>query len=255
MPNWVENLLTIENVSSERLEEIRGKIAGTESKIDKNGRNTVIIQRAIDFQKICPVPAVLEIEDSSLGDKGYEIFCEIMANEKSMDPVKEYNIHCEIMAGEGSMDPNIAANLENKFKDYCNKLQEEDKQKAFRLGMQYYINLSEYSCKTSNDWCYDNWGTKWNSKMSISVSANEIFFLTANNPPLEIIMLLGAEFKDAKFELSYSSESNLAGIFSVHGFKEEMHDYSEDLQDSFDYLRNKLRRMKHKFEQLTNSDY
>jgi len=232
MPNWVENLLTIKNATPERIEEIRSKIAGMEHNIDENGRKTVIIQRAIDFHKICPVPNTLEIEDSSLGDEGYDILNKIMTYEESMDPEN-------------------APDLEQKFREYWIESQKENIQKAFRLGKKYYLNFKEYGCKTSIDWCYDNWGTKWNSHMAISVSKREIFFLTANQPPFGIIMLLGADFKDAHFELSYSSESNKAGIFSVHGIN-ETHNYSDNPPDKFDNIRKKLRQLKHTFEKFPN---
>lgn len=232
MANWVENLLIIKNVSSKRLAEIRSKFAGTEANTDRKNKNKGIIQRTIDFRKICPIPAELNIEDSSLGEEGYEILNKIMTFEESMDP-------------------DNAPNLEEKFREHCNEMSEKEIKKAFQLGKQYYLNFREFGCMTAVDWCYDNWGTKSNSIMAISISENELFFLTAWEPPLGIIMLLGAEFKDAQFELSYSSENGEAGVYIING-DNETHDFSEFPPDKLDDLRVKLRKMKHSFEEFPN---
>lgn len=164
MPNWVENLLVIDNVPDERLEEIKRAIVGLEYRRDENTRKLFQIKRAIDFQKIIRAP------------RDYELFGE---------------------------DP--------------------------------------------QDWRTDNWGTKWNSFSNTVVSPNSIFFLTAWNPPLEIIMNLSLSFKDAQFTLSYSSESNTAGIFTIKDMKFN-HDHSDDLDDKFGTMRDELRAMKHRFE-------
>jgi len=164
MPNWVENLLVIDEVSPERLVEIRKAIAGLEYRRNEQTCKFFQIRRAIDFQKIIHAP------------HDYELFGE---------------------------DP--------------------------------------------QDWRSDNWGTKWNSLLNVVVCPNTIFFLTAWDPPLEIIMQLSQSFPDAKFSLSYSSESNTAGIFMIKNM-EITHDHSDDLDDKFGTMRNELRAMKHKFK-------
>lgn len=228
MPNWVENILRIEDVSDKRLEEIRSEISGSQSYIDEKTRNPYIYERVIDFRKIDPIPPELEIEDCVLGEKGYKILHKLEA-------------YHEIFYHE----PN--QNLEERFRKHFEKSSEEDIVKAFELGKQYYKNSYEHGCKTSNDWCIDNWGTKWNSLLCEAISPDEIFFLTAWDPPIPIISLLGVKFKDAKFVLQYSSESDPAGIYTVQGYA-FVHDFSENPPDKFDSLRKKMRIMKHKIE-------
>jgi hypothetical protein len=164
MPNWVENLLVIDEVPAERLVEIKIAIAGLEYRRNEQTRKFFQIRRAIDFQKIIQAP------------RDYELFGE---------------------------DP--------------------------------------------QDWRSDNWGTKWNSLLNVVVCPNTVFFLTAWDPPLEIIMQLSQSFPDAKFSLSYSSESNTAGIFMIKDM-EINHEHSDDLDDKFGAMRNELRAMKHKFK-------
>jgi len=171
MPNWVENLLVIDNVPEERLEEIKKGIAGLEYHRDEHTRKLFQIRRAIDFQKIIRAP-----------------------------------------------------------RDY--ELDGEDPQ----------------------DWRTDNWGTKWNSLLNVVVSSNTLFFLTAWNPPLQIIMQLSLLFPDARFSLSYSSESNTAGIFMVKDI-EINHDHSDDLDDKFGAMRDELRAMKHQFEKKMRESF
>jgi len=162
MPNWVENLLVIENVPDERLEEIKRAISGLEYRRDEKNRKHFQIRRAIDFQKIIRTPRELFGEDPQ-------------------------------------------------------------------------------------DWRTDNWGTKWNSLMNVVVCTNTLFFMTAWDPPLKIIMQLSQLFPDAQFSLSYSSESCTAGVFMMKDM-EINHDYSDDLDDKFGTMRDELRAMKHRFE-------
>lgn len=226
MPSWVENVLTIEAVSLEHLVEIRGFMAGNETRTKEDGKE-ITVERAIDFQKICPMPPELNIEDSSVGDEGYDIICKMSAHKDLDDP-----------------------NLYDKFKKLYLRRFKNDKefyvQKAFNLGRQYYQNWHEHGCKTWKEWRWDNWGTKWNSLSNEVVSPDEIFFMTASAPPIMVILSLSAKFPDAKFVLEYSSEDSTAGVFQIVDMKIS-HEHSDSPPDRFDKLRRKLRKMKHEY--------
>ncbi|MFA5217378.1 MAG: hypothetical protein WC388_00410 [Bacteroidales bacterium] len=103
-------------------------------------------------------------------------------------------------------------------------------------------------------WRNLNWGTKWNSILCTRISPNNFFFLTAWDPPYEIIYKLGRLFPDATFKMSFSSESNFAGILKVTGFYIELED-SNELGDQYDLLRDTLRKLKHKLMKEQNINY
>ena len=107
-------------------------------------------------------------------------------------------------------------------------------------------NLEEHG-ENELDWCSENWGTKWNSLNNKAITPNTIFFLTAWNPPLGIMVDLSYKFPEATFVLNHSSESGLSGIYTIRN-QIINHEFSIDYPDKFDKLRIKLRKLKHKFE-------
>lgn len=85
----------------------------------------------IDFNKIIPMPKELDIESGSRGEHGYESYCKY------------------VLSNNTSKEEWIANNDIDK--------------ECFELGEKYYNNVRYYGAKTWYEWCWDNWGTKWNA--------------------------------------------------------------------------------------------
>lgn len=163
MPNWVENVLVVDDSSKTKLKEILIAISGEDFQFDEDKCSNNNI-RIIDFNRIIPVPVLIDEESDE-----------------------------------------------------------------------------SFDCRV------DYWGTKWNSTLNRFVSANQIFFLTAWDPPFIIIEKLGLTYPDVVLKLYYSSESGRSGIYHINkGII--IHDYSDLLNDKFEKQRVRLKELKHKFE-------
>jgi hypothetical protein len=66
--------------------------------------------------------------------------------------------------------------------------------------------IEKYGAHNWYEWCLQNWGTKWNSYESSTISDNELYFLTAWSPPIRVIMELSKKFPENTFTLKYADE-------------------------------------------------
>ena len=111
----------------------------------------------------------------------------------------------EILSENGTVEKiqiNENNQTEQEFMDHCKYL--EDK----------------YGADNWYDWCYENWGCKWDiDDLSIDSQTDEeacISYVTAWNPNYEFISSLGLKFPNLTFELEYDEPlMELAGTFIV----------------------------------------
>lgn len=184
MPNHITNILTIGGVSQERLAEIRLAIMN-KGEDDEGG----ILM--IDFQKILPRPAELDIVSGGLGDLALQARHGVNPDEYFPMPDEE-------------------------AKKRYDELKEEDKKEAKRLGDLYFENIQKYGSKDWYDWSIKNWGTKWNAYEShaddemldneIVTYGDTITFKTAWSTPEPIIRKLSQMFPDADFHMTFADE-------------------------------------------------
>lgn len=111
----------------------------------------------VDFNRLIPMPASLDIEAGSRGETGYREYREFME------------------ASEGKT-PDERKALEQTYLDRFS----EDPE-IWELGKQYYENVEKYGCPNWYDWCVSNWNTKWNAYQCVPVAASDrrLEFLTA----------------------------------------------------------------------------
>lgn len=129
-----------------------------------------------DFNKIIPMPEELNVESGSRGEDGLEAYREYLRT--GVQP-KE---------------------ITNKY-GYKRTIEDE----TFELGKRYYDNIKKYGCTTWYDWCWNNWGTKWNA-YDIYVGDGEVIFNTAWNAPENVIRKLSELFQNVEIEHDYADE-------------------------------------------------
>lgn len=198
MPNWVTNILKI-GCNSKKLDEIKKNISS-----DK---------KAIDFDKIIPMPESLRVEDSSLGDLALHVLYYDMKSEFSdEDPYGEEDW--------GDTDKYKATwytddEAQKRWKEL------KDKEKATELAKRYKYNIDNYGSKTWYDWACKNWGTKWNASDS-EFNGNIITFDTAWATPYPIIQRLSQMYPEVKFSVAFADEDigNNCGKYVFMGGEE-----------------------------------
>ena len=160
-----------------------------------------------DFNKIIPMPEELNVEAGSRGDDGLEAY-------------REY-LRTGIQPKE----------ITNKY-GFKRVIEDED----FALGKRYYENIQKYGCANWYDWCWNRWGTKWNA-YDVSVSGEEIEFLTAWNAPEPVILKLSELFPNVEIEHDYADEDmgyNCGKLTYIDG---AMYDSTDFEQGSDEALR------------------
>jgi hypothetical protein len=230
MPNHVTNNLIVSGVSPERLTEILEKISGYQHyEPEYEGDKAEDKFRAIDFNKIIPMPESLNCISGSDGDTAL---------------LAVYGIGINRYFGTGQQEA----------KELLAKMDEKRKEDAIKLAEIYKHNYEEYGCTTWYEWCCENWGTKWNA-YSTERNENEIRFKTAWATPCKIIKELSKQYPDATFSVSYADEDlgQNCGRYTLHNGEllEEWYpegeeslrfaceitgyDYEEELQERAEY--------------------
>jgi Ferredoxin-like domain in Api92-like protein len=190
MPNHVTQQLIIVGAAASK---VLKHIAGNES--------------ALDFNKIIPMPIELDIEESSDGHMGLAAITGNCSKYLTFPWVKENCIRTPA-----------------EFTAYVERVRPQ----AIELARKYLSNKQKFGHMTWREWCYANWGTKWNA-----YSVNEpkvlheqatIRFDTAWSPAIPVIARLSQQFLSASFTLRYFDEGwGFAGeaIFGTRGQSDE----------------------------------
>jgi hypothetical protein len=134
-----------------------------------------------DFDKIIPMPKILNIESGSLGE---------MAHQLLFGTVK---------------DKYFPISFEEQQKRFA--AFDVDKQReAVELAIQYEDNLKKYGHTTWYGWCIEYWGTKWNSYSCEKESDNVYTFETAWSGVPKLIEKMSQQFPKVKILYKYSDE-------------------------------------------------
>lgn len=186
MPNHVTNILTI-NAEGDKLKEILTAIKGED--------------RALDFNRIIPMPESLNIESSSRG----------------VDAEEYIASKTKCAAKQTPKDKVIIEKFELRYKG-------EIFGEALRLGLTYIHNRKSYGYTTWYDWSCNHWGTKWNA-YDIHAEENTVTFDTAWCSPAPVFEELSRMFPDVEFVVVYADED--AGYNTGTGYfmngEEHMH--------------------------------
>ena len=183
MPNHVINILSFEGDKTkirQMLEDIKDDEYGLHS---------------VDFNKIIPMPPSLDLEASSRTQAGLAAY---------KDFIDVYTLGGTINT-EHLSDIPVAS--EQRFLKVRTDINHED----FALGKQAWNNLRQYGAATWYDWCYANWGTKWNAYgydgyEPASMPDDCIWFQTAWAEPKPVIEALARRYPDITIEHEWANE-------------------------------------------------
>lgn len=199
MPNWVKNIV---RTSDETMKKIKEKY---------------FTEGILDFDKIIPMPKSLQLTSGSITDMA--IFYAIIKK----SPKEQLEIAKILENNKNSIHNSIHKNYLNRINHYYNsenfKNIEEIAKKYIpediarelnittfeELGDAYINNIKKYGSDTWYDWCFENWGTKWNCSKCIS-NNNTIIFETAWSTPEPIFEKISKDFPEDIIEIDYADE-------------------------------------------------
>lgn len=187
MPNWVKNVLSVENCNEKRFDQICRFVKSEKS--------------LFDFNKIIPMPEDLHLEEGSANN-----FFKDLYRKYPGDAIIEglLGLECgihedELKAARRYIDGRNAP---------CGTSDLDILKESMRRGKQYIENQKRYGAETWYFWCSAHWGTKWNNLDDVIIPDGEMQweFNTAWTPPLPVIRVLSQMFPEVRFVLQYADE-------------------------------------------------
>ena len=172
MPDFIYCSLILKG-EQQHVQEVKEAI----SLIDEHDKH-----RAIDFNKIIPMPESLNINE----DSDAQMFYKRDYLKKPFD--------------------------ESEVKRFIS-MPTARKQEAKSLAKQYHKNKKLYGHTTWYDWSVEHWGTKWNAliddeERERNLTGEIIFFHTAWSPPIPIMNHLACKYPNVNFILEYFHEQD-----------------------------------------------
>ena len=206
MPNHVMNRLEFD-CPMERLREILGAICydGGSEEAERTGIGT------IDFNKIIPMPATLNIEAGSRTMDGVNLYLTSLNPDaphfgsEKMDP-EAFSAFVQKIGktyGFGSRNHNLSEEEIAKVTQYTSA------EELLELGKTAVHNQLQYGATTWYDWRIqpDHWNTKWNSYDPGDYDGGrEITFQTAWCPPHPIIQKLSEMYPEVTIRHAWANE-------------------------------------------------
>lgn len=189
MPNHVANVVKMKGISELPL-----------FKIDDDG------EKSFDFNKIIPMPESLDVCSGSITDEC--IVCYLtqkgtvsIENLKDFDGVLLRKLVKNYFGGEGWPEE-VLRRVRVKMKEET----EENKDEMYRNGEVYVSNYLKYGYTTWYDWCYANWGTKWNAYRFDFIDEDTIRFETAWSNPEPVMRKLSEMYPEVEIEHWWADE-------------------------------------------------
>lgn len=163
MSKNVTNSITFEG-KNERIVEMLETV-----KIDNYRRGS------IDFNKLIPRPASLNIEEGSDTNEG----------------LKAYKEFIEVYKLKGKMTKEELLSIPEEKEKIFLRMRKDIPLSTWKLGRTAYRNLLQYGAPTWYEWDMQNWGTKWNAYIYEEgedySQSKEIRFDTANTAPHPVL--------------------------------------------------------------------
>ena len=174
MPNYVINKLHLSGEPSrinELLESIKGK------------------EKAIEFNKILPMPESLNIESGSRTNEG----------------LKAYKDFIDVYTMMGTEKRDLL-NIPKEKEEIFLKNRPDIDRETWELGRTAFQNEQQYGAKDWYEWRLKHWDTKWDSCESQLTEDNTVEFKTAWSRVMPVIQRLAENFPDVKFEYCWADE-------------------------------------------------
>lgn len=192
MPNYCNNKITMKNIANLDLY--------SECNTEKN---PYAPEKNFNFNKIIPMPETLNMTAGSVTGEAMFVYAteKLTRDFDSLDEDIQKAVNTENMYIKTRLD-----NFKNKS--------DEEMEKLYQMGKQYFENLEKYGHTTWYNWCWDNWGTKWNAWDTYIENDDTITFVTAWNPPDNVIKKLSEMFPDEEVTVEWDEEGGTAGKFT-----------------------------------------
>lgn len=176
MPNYITNRVDLYGPK----ESIQNLIKSLESK-----------ESEIDFNKIIPMPESLNIASGSMEDQAIAVF---LYKERNDDSKLKVIFGYPWVKNEGI----------KTLDELCDYFIKKDPD-IIELGKIYIDNLEKYGATTWYDWCYNNWGTKWNA-CEPWVDKTAFGFQTAWADVSNLMVILSERFPDVEMHYDWADE-------------------------------------------------
>lgn len=148
---------------------------------------------SIDFNKLTPMPAELDIEEGPRTTRG----------------LKAYQDFIEVYTFNGKKEDFDLLNIPEKSEQAFLRVHPEVDQTEWELGRQAFKNQQKYGTATWYKWRTKNWGTKWNAygyEGGVQFDGKTLQFLTAWAPPTPIVAKLATMYPDLDFVHQWADE-------------------------------------------------
>ena len=202
MPNHVRNIIRIE-AEPDRVKEILAAI-----QYDDLGPGS------IDFNKLVPMPATLEIEKGSRTDRSIKLYL------TAINPAVPYYGSPEDKVSAGEFTRLRELFNKSRWNNYGAAMTAEEVAKAldsmmkykepmedlFGLAKQALGNIEQYGHMDWYDWSCEHWGTKWNAYDCSFDGDSELSFSTAWSAAHPIVKQLSSQYPELPFEHSWADE-------------------------------------------------
>ena len=148
---------------------------------------------SIDFNKLTPMPAELDIEEGPRTTRG----------------LKAYQDFIEVYTFNGKKENFDLLNIPEKSEQAFLRVHPDIDQTEWKLGKQAFQNEQKYGAASWYKWRTRNWGTKWNAygyEGGVQFDGKSLHFLTAWAPPQPIVAKLAEMYPDLDFTHQFANE-------------------------------------------------
>lgn len=224
MPNWVRN-------------EMRFKKEFADKIIKLPEGETDYLNGEVDFNQAVPMPESLNVTSGGSNDEDIYVYLSDKLKISINDVKKMPNsslIGKYFFGSNERFSSLVAMALDTSFEG------KQKLDKKYEAGKVLVENYEKYGAITWYEWCYANWGTKWNageSQITEDGDFYEVYFDTAWAPPVDWLKTL--HNKGIEFDLEWHEEQGYHGeIISKDGMYEEndleFESYDEDEEEEYE---------------------
>ena len=203
MPNHVRNIIRFE-AEPDRIKEILSVIQSDEQGLG-----------SIDFNKLTPMPASLEIEKGSATDRSIKFFLTAInpeityfgsqkdkVSQSEFGRIKGLFSKSKWSRYDGAMSADEVTKELAFMKQYNERTDD-----LFGVAKQALANIEQYGHMDWYDWSCEHWGTKWNAYDCSYDGDKELSFSTAWSASHPILQQLSEKFPDVSIEHLWADEN------------------------------------------------